>query len=181
MRDRPSPPSRSGTGRPAPFTVDVVVFSPRERGLGVLCPRAGRGAKERRGLPYGAPRDGETLERCARRLVREAAGVEPSWIEQVGAFADGKRHPSDSDLSIGFVAVMPSSSDHGGRGDWATLGELGALSPRQRAIADGALSALRTRMDHAPIAFRFPDVNVPPAEGACTSTVPSMPVCRVHW
>lgn len=155
MRDRPAAPSRPASGRRTSFTVDVVVFSPREQVLGVLC-EAGASRRARRVLPFGVPRPSEPLERCARRLVRDLTGVEPAWVEQVGAFADGKRHVSDAELSIGFVAVMPSPADGAGmRGAWATPSDLVGLSPRQRSIAEAALTALRTRMDHAPIAFRL--------------------------
>jgi 8-oxo-dGTP diphosphatase len=154
MRDRPAAPSRPASGRRTSFTVDVVVFSPREHVLGVLC-EASSSRRDKRVLPFGVPRPSEPLERCARRLVRDLTGAEPAWIEQVGAFADGKRHVSDAELSIGFVAVMPSPPGDGDAGQWATPGDLVGLSPRQRSIADAALNALRTRMDHAPIAFRL--------------------------
>lgn len=155
MRDRPAAPSRRTTGRRTSFTVDVVVFSPREDVLGVLC-ETGATRRERRVLPFGVPRPSEPLERCARRLVRDLTGSEPAWIEQVGAFADGKRHVSDAELSIGFVAVMPFPTNrNGGGGEWASPGDLIGLAPRQRSIADAALAALRARMDHAPIAFRL--------------------------
>jgi 8-oxo-dGTP diphosphatase len=134
----------------------VAVFAPKGRSLAVLCLPASGGQRDRHALPYGVPRPAETLERCARRLVRELLGIELTWIDQVGAFADGKRHPSDAELSIGFVAVVPPpASAAGGSLEWVALGDVGTLAPRQRALADAALSALRTRMDHAPIAFRL--------------------------
>lgn len=152
MTERPSPSRRAAAPGRAPWTVDVVAFSPRGRALGVLCPPVD-GARGRRAFPYAAPRDGESLERCARRLVREATGEEPAWIEQLGAFADGKRHPGAHDLSVAFVAVMPTPEGAGRDGAWADLGDLAQLGPRQKAMGDAALAALRTRMDHAPIAF----------------------------
>jgi 8-oxo-dGTP diphosphatase len=86
--------------------------------------------------------------------VRDLTGADPAWIEQVGAFADGKRHVIDADLSIGYVAVMPAPPD-GDASVWAVPSELAGLTPRQHTIANAALAALRTRMDHAPIAFRL--------------------------
>ncbi len=152
MRERLSLPA---SGRRSSFTIDVVVFSPRGRSLAVLCVPAGKKGKER-ALPYGAPAGEESLERCARRVVKEAVGQEPAWIEQIGAFAEGKRHVVDAELSIGFVAVLPGADEDGdASGVWSSLSDLSALAPRQRTIADAGLAALRARLDHAPIAFKL--------------------------
>ena len=80
-----------------------------------------------------------------------------TWIEQVGAFADGRRHPSDEPLSIAFVAVIPANVASTTRGEaaWFGVTEPPTLSPRQRAMLDSALELMRTRMDYAPIAFRL--------------------------
>ncbi|MCC6318229.1 MAG: hypothetical protein IT361_11115 [Gemmatimonadaceae bacterium] len=153
MRDRSTLPARPPTARRTSFTIDVVVVAPGAGALDVLCMGRHRSA---RSLPYGVPRASESLERCARRLVRDLTGREPAWIEQIGAFADGRRHASGSELSIGFVAVMPASARADPEGAaWVDSDELGGLGARQRAIAEAGLAALRARMDHAPIAFRL--------------------------
>lgn len=151
MRERSSLPAAA---RRASFTIDVAVFAPRQGALSVLCVSAGRKGRDPV-LPVGIPERDETLERCARRVVKEAAGQEPAWIEQIGAFGDGKRHVLDAELSVGFVAVLPGGDTDTSSGDWLTLNTLSTLSPRQRAIADAGLAALRSRLDYAPIAFRL--------------------------
>ena len=156
MPARVSPRARPGTGRRSSYTVDVVVFSPRGQSLAVLC-LAGQGRpRDGRTLPWGVPQTSETLERCARRLVRRLTGSEPAWIDQVGAFGDGTRHAADAALSVAFVGVLPATGvSSGPAAEWASLADLAALPPRQRTMADAALSTLRTRMDHAPIAFHL--------------------------
>ena len=158
MRDRSvSPPSR-GAGRRPPFTIDVIVFTPRGKQLAALHVRGeDPQARERWALPHGEPRAGETLDAAARRVAEGAAGVAPAWIEQVGAFADGKRHPVEAPLSIAFVAVIPAavapepSAEHA----WFAADEPPALAPRQRAMLDAAVHSLGARMDISPIAFRL--------------------------
>jgi hypothetical protein len=158
MRDRSvSPPSRAAGRRP-PFSIDVIVFTPRGKQLAALHVRADDPhARERWVLPHGEPRGAETLESAARRVAEEAAGVPPAWIEQVGAFGDGKRHPVEAPLSIAFAAVIPASVAREPSVDYAWFGadEPPALAPRQRAMLDAALATLGARMDQAPIAFRL--------------------------
>jgi 8-oxo-dGTP diphosphatase len=138
------------TGRRSFWTVDVAVFSLHP---GALVVRTVPVGKSGLALPSGVPQRDETLERCARRLVRDACGTEASWVEQVGAFGDGRRHPVESELSVLFIAVLVGDIET--TSGWLPPGELGNLAPRQRVMADTALVALRSRLDHAPIAFRL--------------------------
>jgi 8-oxo-dGTP diphosphatase len=93
----------------------------------------------------------------ARRIATEAAQVEPTWLEQVGAFGDGRRHPTETDLSVAYVGVVPQGAPTPANEDstWFALSDVPALTPRQRALLDAALEAIRLRLDQAPIAFRL--------------------------
>ena len=149
--------SRAARGRPQPFTVDVVAVTPRDGELAVLLEResAGNNGRERWMLPWEAPRGDEQLDDVAQQVAREAIGAAPSWISQVGAFADG-RHPSDTDLSVAYVALAPLGTDT--QGDdrvWRPVRDLAGLGERQEAIVQGALTAVRDRLDLYPIAFRL--------------------------
>ncbi len=161
MRDRvpASPPlSTRATSRRPPHSIDVILFTPRGTHLAALCVRAADPqARERWQLPSDWVAGDETLDATARRVARSAAGVDPTWLEQVGAFADGRRHPTDAVLSVAFVAVVPASVLELPTTDaaWFSVGAPPLLPPRQRAMLDAALEALRTRMDYAPIAFKL--------------------------
>lgn len=161
MRDRasatPSLPPRATSRRP-PHSIDVILFTPRGTQLAVLCVRAADPqARERWQLPTDWVAEDETLDATARRVARAAAGVDPTWLEQVGAFADARRHPTDALLSVAFVAVVPASALDVPTAEsaWFSVGEPPQLPPRQRAMLDAALEAMRTRMDYAPIAFKL--------------------------
>lgn len=161
MRDRApssSPLPARAPSRRSSYTVDVILFTPRGKHLAARCVRANDvRARERWQLPSDWATGDETLEGAARRIARAAAGVEPSWMEQVGAFADSRRHPSEAELSVAFVGVVPVSAlEHVATdGAWFSVTEPPVLPPRQRAMLDASLEALRTRMDYAPIAFRL--------------------------
>ncbi|MDP9205409.1 MAG: hypothetical protein M3P12_08130 [Gemmatimonadota bacterium] len=147
MRDR-SPKS-------AAYTVDVVLVTAMGNELGALFSRNST-ERERWSLPWRVPQTGEVLDVAAARVAQEAIGESPIWMEQIGAFADGKRHPSDADASVAYVALVPhkTASTRAGYA-WLPVGDLPSLSPRQRAMVDAATRTIQSRLDQAPIAFRL--------------------------
>ncbi len=160
MRDRALPttsPARSSSRR-SPFSIDVVLFTPRGEHLAALCVRAADPrALEHWLLPCDSATVDESLDAAARRIAKSACGVEPAWMEQVGAFGDGQRHPTESELSIAFVGVVPYTETNALPRESALFGvsEPPTLAARQRTMLNSALEALRSRMDYAPIAFRL--------------------------
>ena len=143
------------TRRPA-CTIDVVLLTAVGSQLAVLLCRAPDG-REKWVLPWDAQRPAETMEAAATRVAKAAAVGDPAWLEQVGAFGDGKRHPSESEISIGYVGLVPmgTPSPVGGVYAWFTLSDVPQLAPRQRLILDGAVAMIRVRMDQSPVAFKL--------------------------
>jgi 8-oxo-dGTP diphosphatase len=137
-------------------TIDVVLLTAVGSQLAVLLCRAPDG-RERWVLPWDAQRPAETMEAAASRTARAASVGEPAWLEQIGAFGDGKRHPSESDISIAYAGLvaMGTPSPVGGVYAWFTLPDVPQLAPRQRLILDSAVTMIRTRMDQSPVAFRL--------------------------
>lgn len=144
-------------GRPG-CSIDVIVVTPRGRQLCVLLWRtADPKRRERWELPWRDLGGSDALRDVAHEIARSATGSSPAWLDQVGAFADGKRHPSEAGLSVAYVALV--AHDHAGRlsenAEWRSVNELPVLCPRQRGMLEQGLSAVRIRMDHAPVAFRL--------------------------
>ena len=108
-------------------------------------------------LPWDAPRPGEAMEASAIRVARSTAIGEPAWLEQVGAYGDSKRHPSDADISVAYAGLIPmgTPSPVGGVYAWFPLLDVPVLAPRQRLMLDGATTIVRGRMDQSPVAFRL--------------------------
>lgn len=147
MRDRSS--------RTASFSVDLVLVTAMGNGLAVLLTR-NSGDRERWSLPWRIPQVAESLDSAAARAAQEALGEPPTWMEQIGAFGDGKRHPASVDVSVAFVALAPHETASPRAGyTWFQMAELPPLSPRQRAMVDGATRTIQSRLDQAPIAFRL--------------------------
>lgn len=131
-----------------------MALTPRDGELAVLLERE---SGSRWVIPWEAPRGDERLDDVAQRVVRESSGSAPSWLAQIGAFADG-RHPSDLDLSVGYVALVPMGAGDESPSDeaeWRPVSEVAGLGERQAAILQGALATVRDRLDLQPIAFRL--------------------------
>jgi 8-oxo-dGTP diphosphatase len=136
------------------FTVDVAAFAREGAELHVLVRRpagASRGVE----LPWDLPAGPETLTAAARRIARAAAGAVPAWMVQVGAFADGRRHPSEAALSIAYAVVRPSTDGIPEGHEYVPLSRLSTLAPRQRAIVEAARASLCEHVSRAPVAFHL--------------------------
>jgi len=140
--------------RKSSSTIDVVLLTAVGGQLAVLLCRAPEG-REKWMVPWDYQKPAETMEATAGRIAK-AIG-EPAWMEQVGAFGDGRRHPSDSEISVGYAGLiaMGTPSPVGGVYAWFPLSDVPQLAPRQRAILDGAIATIRNRMDQSPVAFRL--------------------------
>ena len=155
MRER-LPPLVKPAARKITLAVDVVVLSPRAEALAVLLARSAPGGRERWSLPWDALMPGEAFEDAASRITEAALGSAPALLEQVGAFADARRHPGDADVSVGVVALTPPAELSAlASAEWFSLSALPPLSPRHRAIVDRAITVVRQRVDQSPLAFRL--------------------------
>ncbi len=142
--------------RKPPYTIDVVLLTPVRGQLAVLLCRVPEG-RDKWTLPWEGPRTGEALDAAAGRITKSVLGEDAVWREQIGAFGDGKRHPSDTEISVGFVGLVPmgTPSPVGGVYAWFPIADIPQLAPRQRQLLDSAISMVRTRMDQSPVAFRL--------------------------
>lgn len=147
MRERPS--------RTTLYTVDVVLVTAMGNELVILLVR-NSSERERWSLPWRIPQTGETLEATAATTAKDALGELPTWVEQIGAFGDGKRHPSEADVSVAYLGLVPHETAAPRAGyAWFRTADLPPLAPRQRAMVEGATKAIQSSLDQAPIAFRL--------------------------
>jgi 8-oxo-dGTP diphosphatase len=146
---------RERSSRTSPYSIDVVLVTAMGNELAILLTR-GSAERERWALPWRAPQAGESLEAAAVRVAEDALGERPIWTEQIGAFGDAKRHPSDFEISVAFVGLVPHETASPSAGyTWFPMRDLPPLSPRQRAIVEAATRTIQSRLDQAPVAFRL--------------------------
>jgi 8-oxo-dGTP diphosphatase len=142
--------------RRSPFAIDVGIFTVRNGALEVLLWKTAD-SREKWILPWDQPRPQESLEVSAQRIVREAVGGSAAWLELAGAFGEGNRHPADAEISVAFAAVLPGESlqMRDQQLVWHRVSDLPPMTQKRKAVLDAALSAVRFRLDHSPIAFRL--------------------------
>lgn len=140
----------------ASYSIDVAILTAVKGQLAVLLRRS-PDSREKWALPWDTPSVDDALAGAATRIAQDALDVPPAWLEQVGAFADGRRHPAENEMSVGFVALAPLGTPPpvGGNHAWFPLGDVPQVPARQRAMLDSAVLLLRYRMDQAPVAFRL--------------------------
>jgi len=138
-------------------SVDVVLFTPHGRQLGVLFVRgsaqAGRGAWRLPSVPVRA-----TLDDTAARLALSASGARAGWMAQVGAVARGNHGKSagSAGLTVVYAAVAPTAPHAPPDGSrWFPSANLPPLGALQKAFVHSALAQLRDRLDRAPVAFKL--------------------------
>lgn len=143
-------------GRKTSYTIDVVFLTALKDQLAVLLWRTPE-EKEKWALPWETPTSDGTLDEAGGEIAAAALGITPAWMEQVCAFGDEKRHPSETEISVAFAGLVASGTPPpvGGAYAWFPLDELPTLPPRHRAMLDSAVAMIRLRMDHSPVAFRL--------------------------
>lgn len=157
--------ARRGAGRDSTYTIDLVLLTVVDGELGVALTRAdahptakaGVRPRERYVLPWEGGAADEPLQAAATRVAEGVLGGAPGWMEQIGAFGDGRRHPASAPLSVGYVALVPAATDADADAgaEFFALSALPPLAPRQRAIVDAAVAHVRGRVGQAPVAFRL--------------------------
>lgn len=146
---------RERSAKPASYSVDAVLVTAMGNELAILFAR-NSSDRERWSIPWRVPQTGEALDAAATRVTQDALGESPMWMEQIGAFGDGKRHPSDADVSVAYVGLAPhETASPRASYTWFPVGDLPPLSPRQRAMVETATRTIESRLDQAPIAFRL--------------------------
>jgi 8-oxo-dGTP diphosphatase len=149
MRTRSSSSAGQSAARVA-CSLDVVILTAEHGGLSVLLQR--RDAWRLPAVRWNTDRD---LDHTTGALVRDLLGRTSVWGEQVGASCTGA-HPDGAEISVAYVVLAPRGLTPPDGTAWHSVAKIpGSIAPRQKAAIASAVTHLRNRMDHVPIAFRL--------------------------
>ena len=141
-------------------TVDIVIFTIRDRRLHVLLVRRGVAPfKGRWAIPGGFVHERESLEAAARRELREETGVADVYLEQLYSFGDPGRDPRGRVVTIAHFALIPSEARTPRAGTdaaearWFRVDRAPALAFDHGRILCVAVERLRAKLDYSSVAF----------------------------
>ena len=143
-------------------TVDIVIFSIRNRELHVLLVR--RGVPPFQGeyaIPGGFLRSDESLEEAAKRELHEETSVRDVYLEQLYSFGDPARDPRGRVVTVAYYALV--SSDHmelsagadAAEAEWVPVRKLPELAFDHTKILKYALDRLRNKLEYTTVGFQL--------------------------
>jgi 8-oxo-dGTP diphosphatase len=143
-------------------TVDIVIFSIRERELNVLLVR--RGVPPFLGdyaIPGGFLRKDESLEEAAKRELYEETGVRDVFLEQLYSFGSPKRDPRGRVVTVAYYALVPSeridlvAGADAAEARWFGTKKIPSLAFDHGEILGYALERLRNKLDYTTVGFQL--------------------------
>jgi len=146
-------------------SVDAVVFGyDQEQGVSVLLiKRKHEPFQKMWALPGGLVLNDETLDKAVVRELREEAGIDVTYLEQLYSFGSPERDPRNYVVSVSYFAlVRPNDFKLTAQTDaedvgWFNIKKQPRLAFDHRKIIDLAIKRLRDKITYEPIGFELLD------------------------
>jgi 8-oxo-dGTP diphosphatase len=143
-------------------TVDIVIFTIRDRALQVLLVKRGVPPYEgQHAIPGGFIREGESLEEAAEREFYEEAGVRKVFLEQLYTFGDPKRDPRGRVITVAYYALIGSdklslvAGADAAEACWFPVSKLPRLAFDHKRILGYALERVRNKLKYTNVGFQL--------------------------
>src|SRR5260370_21530956 len=142
-------------------TVDIVLFTIRDRRLHLLLiRRLAKPFENRYALPGGFVGEAESLDTAATRELREEAGVDKVYLEQLYTFGDPKRDPRARVVTVAYYALVPQTQTLQAGTDaadaaWFPVNQLPPLAFDHRKIAEYAHQRIRNKLHYNTASFEL--------------------------
>ena len=143
-------------------TVDIVIFTVRDRALQVLLVK--RGVPPFQGqhaIPGGFIHEGESLEEAALRELREETGVRNVYLEQLYSFGDPGRDPRGRVITVAYFALLAShkltimAGSDAAEAGWFPASNLPPLAFDHQRILGYAVERLRNKLEYTTVGFEL--------------------------
>jgi 8-oxo-dGTP diphosphatase len=118
-------------------------------------------------LPGGLVKDDEALEDAVRRELKEEAGIDVNYLEQLYSFGKPDRDPRNRVVSVAYFGlVRPADYQLSAQTDaedvaWFSIKKLPRLAFDHKAILEMAIKRLRGKLAYEPIGFELLDKKFP--------------------
>jgi 8-oxo-dGTP diphosphatase len=148
-----------GYEQPA-VTVDLVIFTVDHNMLKVmLVKRAEDPFADCWSIPGGFLKAGESLDEAALRVLKEKAGVENVYVEQLYTFGDPDRDPRARVITVTYFALIPwkhliqPESNKVTDLMWGSVDHLPKLAFDHKGIVQYAVQRLRAKAGYSNIVY----------------------------
>jgi 8-oxo-dGTP diphosphatase len=144
------------------LTVDIVIFTVREKRLQVLLIK--RGVPPFQGVwavPGGFVLQLESLEEAALRELREETGVDDVYLEQLYSFGDVGRDPRGRVVTVAYFALIsadrspPKAGTDAAEAKWFDMDSLPELAFDHARVLEYALERLRNKLEWTTVGFQL--------------------------
>lgn len=150
-------------------SVDAVVFGydPEEGVSALLITRKYEPFKKFWALPGGLVQDEESLEAAVRRELKEEAGIDVSYLEQLYTFGKPDRDPRNRVVSIAYYGLIRPKDHHISAStdaedvSWFNIEKLPKLAFDHKLIIETAIKRLRGKLAYEPVGFELLDKKFP--------------------
>jgi 8-oxo-dGTP diphosphatase len=143
-------------------TVDIVIFTIRDRALQVLLVKRGVPPYEGQyAIPGGFIHEDESLEDAAERELYEETGVRNVFLEQLYTFGDPKRDPRGRVVTVAYYALISSeklalvAGADAAEAKWFPRNDLPALAFDHKHILDYAVERLQNKLEYTTVGFQL--------------------------
>jgi 8-oxo-dGTP diphosphatase len=150
-------------------SVDAVVFGyDQEHGISVLLiKRRYEPFQKMWALPGGLVLNGESIDDAVNRELKEEAGIDVNYLEQLYSFGAPDRDPRNQVVSIAYFGlVRPKDFQLSAQTDaedvaWFSIKKLPRLAFDHKKIIDTALKRLRGKITYEPVGFELLEKEFP--------------------
>jgi 8-oxo-dGTP diphosphatase len=150
-------------------SVDAIVFGyDQEHGVSLLLiKRKYEPFQKSWALPGGLVLNDESLEEAVRRELREEAGIDVNYLEQLYSFGKPQRDPRNRVISIAcFGLIRPGDYQLSAQTDaedvaWFSIKKLPRLAFDHKLIIDTAIKRIQSKISYEPIGFELLDEKFP--------------------
>ena len=150
-------------------SVDAVVFGyDQEKGVSVLLiKRRNEPFQKMWALPGGLVLSGESLDDAVNRELKEEAGIDVNYLEQLYTFGDPRRDPRNQTISVSYFGlVRPQDFQLSAQSDaedvgWFNIKKLPRLAFDHKKIIDVAIKRLRGKITYEPVGFELLEKEFP--------------------
>jgi 8-oxo-dGTP diphosphatase len=150
-------------------SVDAVVFGyDQEQGVSVLLiKRKNEPFQKMWALPGGLVLNGESLDKAVARELKEEAGIDVNYLEQLYTFGAPDRDPRNHAISVSYFGlVRPQDFQLVAHTDaedveWFNIKKLPRLAFDHKKIIEIAIKRLRGKITYEPVGFELLDREFP--------------------